>query len=339
MSSNSHQRSLSLWTIYVRRKYKKGLLTPDEHAYLQRIRFDFEIDQGFRRWYNRYKEFKEVWNNRPPNQSKKIYEEEMPLTLRIWLSQNRQELNASVLRQHRKVLLDELQIEWQPFISGWEDNFQQLVNFKQQFGHLNISNNHHQLRLWLEVQQRRASDGRIAADRRKRLEGIGVVLNPMVLGRAETIRIVSEFKMQHGHANLPSELPDANHTKLIQKLRRKYRRKVEDKLLREAMDKLGFLWIIPGEEEEILKQRLLNKENAMVKRFDNKLLELNNFIDAHGKFPEPSSNRSEFSLWSWLQRTKRTICNPALNTHEPYVRLFKQRLLDIGVSFENVKFR
>lgn len=240
------KRSLNSWVSSIRRKYLKGALTTDEHVYLQRIGFDFEIERGFRRWYNQYLVYTELWKKRDPRSNRKVTEDEMPFRIRMWMRMNRDEYKRGVLVERRRILLDKINVDWAPFESSWEEGFQMMLEFKNQYDHLNIPDDASPLRKWRDTQQKKANDGRMRADRRKRLLDIGLVLNPIANRRKRIAELVNQYVQQHGHANIPSITDNSELDQLINWMRKAYKNETLDGRLISIMDDLRFAWEAPN---------------------------------------------------------------------------------------------
>lgn len=101
--------------------------------------------------------------------------EEMP-GLGVWVAEQRQMLKKGKLRPERKARLDELGFVWDVKAWQWEQWFDQLVAFKDRFGHCRIpAKGWHEnpgLGSWLSVQRQRWDV--IPEERRRRLEQLGV---------------------------------------------------------------------------------------------------------------------------------------------------------------------
>jgi len=71
--------------------------------------------------------------------------------------------------------LEALGFEWDPLSALWEKRFSELVRFKEEHGHCNVpkGGENPALGMWVSNQRQRAKKGRMADERRRRLEEIG----------------------------------------------------------------------------------------------------------------------------------------------------------------------
>ncbi|MBI4028646.1 MAG: helicase associated domain-containing protein [Verrucomicrobia bacterium] len=140
--------------------------------------------------------------------------------------------------------LDDMGFDWNPNRARWEKQFDDLVSFKREHGHCNVTRDHPgypHLGAWLMFQRSRRSKGRLDPEDEKRLDELGMEWNPVQNQWETKFAQLVAFKKKHGHCNVPdnfSEIPGLGAWVYWQ---RKYdRRLLPDR--RRRLDALGFRW-------------------------------------------------------------------------------------------------
>lgn len=170
------------WTIYQRRKYKRGTL-PDEYLKLL-ISLDFPFKpfaKGEYRnlWEKNYKILKDFYdlNGHLNIPSTKEYQ-----SLIRWMQKQRGKERKPTA--HQKQLLTEIGFKWSKEVKKqikdrWNDQFEEVCTFHQKYGRFPSAGEKNQqdykLYKWLDTQRDREAKGILVKDRLKKLESIGVV--------------------------------------------------------------------------------------------------------------------------------------------------------------------
>jgi len=92
--------------------------------------------------------------------------------------------------------------------TAWELMYDRLAQFQRREGHANVPNGHTEngakLGNWLRHQRRTYKQGYMDNDRERRLEEIGVVLDPYRKAWEENFGLLLQFQRREGHANVPN---------------------------------------------------------------------------------------------------------------------------------------
>jgi superfamily II DNA or RNA helicase len=170
-----------------------------------------------------------------------------------WVSEQRMAYNKGRLDAERTCRLEDLGFDWNPVSTRWEEMFQQLVKFKQEHGHTNVSQRsgkYAALGTWVRNQRGAKRDKRpIMVERTKRLDEIGFVWTLVeTVSWEDMFAALVEFKKIHGHCNVPQK--SRGHISLEQKRLGKwvnsqrthyYRRKMRPDRQRQ-LESIGFVW-------------------------------------------------------------------------------------------------
>ena len=177
--------------------------------------------------------------------------------LATWVGHQRRHFAQKTLKKNRKDLLDELGFVYRidaadPDASRsqreWDDMFQRLLEFKDEFGHVNVHRSYRKAGLgnWMSVQRANARNGILDPRRKVRLEAAGVSWGKAWDERWEkNFAKLLEFKRQHGHCRVPSSGPNVpdealGHWVVNQRLFEKAGSLLPER--KAKLDAVGFLW-------------------------------------------------------------------------------------------------
>src|SRR5690606_28987641 len=144
------------------------LLPPELKSKLTTLDFDFEGDKS--PWDSM---FRELSNFVQQNGHAYVPAEQEYEALRDWLI--RQIMNRRLLTENQFQKMDMLNVDWDMAFSRdqrWELMFLRLRDFHETFGHSRVPqkwSNDPQLALWVQVQRRMYTQGKLREDREKKL--------------------------------------------------------------------------------------------------------------------------------------------------------------------------
>lgn len=163
-----------------------------------------------------------------------------------WVSDLRTANNRDLLDQDRVRRLDEVGFDWDPIGTRWEVMFQQLLEFKREHGHTDVSQGstkYKALAGWVRNQRAAMQNNRpIIAGRAKRLEEIGFNWRLIEPNLWDTMfeRLI-EFKKTYGHCNVPQKWPvDRRLGRWVNSNRFRTQRLKEHQI--KKLDSIGFVW-------------------------------------------------------------------------------------------------
>ncbi len=127
-----------------------------------------------------------------------------------WASDQRTRWHAGKLSPDRVKRLESLGFVWDLEAERWKANYEALVAFKRKEGHCNVPSafpDEPALGHWLGNQRAFMSKGKLAADRIRLLEAVGITWNTVEAQWEEKFERLVAFKEREGHANVPSHYP------------------------------------------------------------------------------------------------------------------------------------
>ena len=161
-------RSLQRWTCDQRKKWIDGKLDKDKKEKLSKIGFPWDLNESY--WINKYQELiaykKEFGHTRVPWRWDKNPQ------LGQWVSRTRS--NKYTLSNEQIVLLKKIDFDWKTTkktITPWTIMYQNLVNFKNSYGHTRVPVNwskNKKLGKW--ISRIRSEQNRLNPERKKLLE-------------------------------------------------------------------------------------------------------------------------------------------------------------------------
>jgi len=178
-------RALGHWITRQRVARKEKRLSPDKIQRLERIGLEWSaIDAAWDRHYSALRKFHARYGhcNIPNNRH------DPDPVLGQWISIQRRAHKNGKLRTARVRALERLGIQWTPLDAAWEKKFQELVEFKTREGHCNVPSKFKRLGNWLVNQRQLKRRGKLAAQRIKRLNEIGVVWNATGFRKRNSVR-------------------------------------------------------------------------------------------------------------------------------------------------------
>jgi hypothetical protein len=139
--------------------------------------------------------------------------------------------------------LDAIGFIWDRLEDKWEEGFAALTKFKAMEGHCNVPGDYidgkFKLGKWVIFQ--RTHQAELAADRRRRLEEIGIVWRSQEFKLERAVGALKSFKDREGHCRVPRDHIEGNFN-----LGRwvDHNRQRESKLLPERKEQLNDLWFV-----------------------------------------------------------------------------------------------
>ena len=97
-----------------------------------------------------------------------------------WVDAQRKQHRLGILKEERRQILEEIGFEWNyqenKFEQQWNDHYQELVEFHDKHGHVDVPGDYSTLYWWLYLQRTQHANNKLESDRKELLEKIGVDL-------------------------------------------------------------------------------------------------------------------------------------------------------------------
>jgi hypothetical protein len=175
-------------------------------------------------------------------------------SLAVWAQRQRNERRKGRLDPDRVRRLDALRFPWSPGtlsaqdrIDAWERMAAMLAAYSRRHGHIDVPREgaSRELSAWLDDQRRRKQIGALAADRVRRLEGLGMWWSLREKRWESQFARLVEYRREHGDCDVPTS-PGSDLSRWVSAQRTARRTGRLDRARRARLDDLGFSWRAPA---------------------------------------------------------------------------------------------
>jgi len=168
--------------------------------------------------------------------------EENGLGLSTWVTEQR--FKKTWKNPDHVARLNSLGFSWDPISEDWELAFSALQKFRNREGHCRVPGNHKEdgLGLGTWISEQRLKKARLAPDKVKRLNRLGMLWDPRTERWEEAFSALEKFRKREGHCQVPANYEE-NGFKLgrwVSKQRLEEKRQYPDRVRR--LNSLGFCW-------------------------------------------------------------------------------------------------
>jgi len=173
--------------------------------------------------------------------------------------------------------------------------FVALEKYKEMQGNCNVSRDYAddpRLGAWIIKQRAAVNDSKLTADRRAKLEGIGVIPKPIEAAWEEIFSSLLHYKSRYGDCNVPQHWPEDQRLANWVSNQRQFRRKgTLSKVRVKKLEELGFVW------------------NSISGFWDRMFAALVDYKRKHGHCNVPTKWKENRHLASWVvnQRSRRAL--------------------------------
>ena len=211
MVKRTEDNSLSHWVVKQRQFYNSGneRLSKERIDALNRINFQWGSDDM---WLFRYQDLVEYKNKFGTSDVPRRYETKN-FCLGIWAVEQRRYYRDGLLSEKQIKLLDDLGFSWNVRDARWNEMFNELLEFKNAFGHCNVSrlnDDKKKLAHWVEEQRQCFRSHKLSSERFKKLQEIGFdfSLDTHSARWNNMFNELLEFKNAFGHCNVSRDAED-----------------------------------------------------------------------------------------------------------------------------------
>ena len=195
--------ALGTWVLTMRQARKTGKLTTERKQRLEQVGFVWDSLES--EWERRFEEllaFREaqghcdVLSTYKPNPA-----------LREWVSSIRKTRKTGKLATEREQRLEQVGFVWDSKEIEWERKFEELLAFKEAQGHCDVPQTykpHLGLARWVKSMRRSRKTGKLATERKQRLEQVGFVWDSLESEWERKFEELLAFKEAQGHCNVPA---------------------------------------------------------------------------------------------------------------------------------------
>jgi superfamily II DNA or RNA helicase len=167
-------KQLANWVVTQRKFYNKGLLEKERIDKLNELNFEWGSDE---QWLLRFKDLEKYYKEFGTSNVPKRYKVNN-FNLGDWAVWVRDLYRKGQLSKLQIDLLEGIEFKWDIRLHRWDEMYEQLLEFKKEHGHCNVSKTAHKednykLGLWVDYQRRFNKQGKLSEERIKKLMEIG----------------------------------------------------------------------------------------------------------------------------------------------------------------------
>lgn len=188
--------------------------------------------------------------------------------LALWVMRQRKMNLRGNIQDYRRQTLNQIGFTWaikETYDAQWESYFEQLADFKKEFGHCNVPGKNIQLVSWIERQRLSKKKKLLQSQREQRLDRLGFIWDFDRIRKQdwdEKYQQLTDFNKIHGHSFVPVKY---NENKLLGNwvaLQRKLQAQGKLSNVRLLkLDKLNFVWSAQTRSRLRLEYELLWEKN------------------------------------------------------------------------------
>jgi superfamily II DNA or RNA helicase len=236
---HSEYSSLYNWLNRQRKFFRSGKLSEERIKKLEDLGMVWELADAWLQSYEELLNYKNQHGHCNVPQTKKSAQ------LGAWVNQQRFLYKKENLIQERVLKLDSIGFEWDPTDCRWQQFFDELKKFKDQFGHCRVPQKTHSNSLgkWVSHQRQNYAKGRLQIEKIGQLESLNFDWNPNDTDWKDLFEELKVYKQEHGDCNVPRSYSKNRKLALWVKIQRDAFRK--NKLSDDRKTKLqsiGFSW-------------------------------------------------------------------------------------------------
>ena len=174
----SNGAKLGVWISTQRRKYKNGKLSDEQIAMLESIGMSWQ--RFLSKWDEAYGYAEEYYAEHKDINPAAGFITNDGFTLGAWIASQRRKFSAGKLSSGKIERLNKLNMIWNPTDARWKEGYEHAVQYSCAHGNLNIPltficDDGYMLGSWIANQRTRHRTGKLAEDRIKLLESLGMI--------------------------------------------------------------------------------------------------------------------------------------------------------------------
>lgn len=252
---------LGKWISEQRKAHKNGKLPAEQMHLLESLNIDWNTDIQKKYdeiWSGYFEEVKAYFDKNGDISGIGNSEEKDKQKLNIWIKKQRRYYKDGNLSKEKIKKLESVGIVWNPYVNAWETGFIHAKKYYEINGNLNIPASYiddsgYTLGIWITNQRYNyrhpSRNKKITESQKKRLDGIGMVWDPVVKQWEKLYKSAEIYFNEHGNLNVPAKYKTADGYSLKEWLRTQRNNRVKGTLSNdkiERLDKIGMDWLSPA---------------------------------------------------------------------------------------------
>ncbi len=311
---------LGRWFRSMRNMHREGTLSEDKEKLLESIGMKWD-SQIMRNWLEKYR------------LAKRYYEEHGDLIIKVkyiapdgthlgtWISTQRTHYNDGTLTDEQIELLEKIGMVWNRDDSRWESSYSYAVRYVESGGDINALPEEYliddfNLTRWIRAQRDRKKQGKMSADRVKKLEKLGLRWEVYESFWNNGFQHARDYYLTNGTLLTPNDYECSDGFKLDAWLRNQRTRYKTGSLSVEKIEKLesiGMIW----EPEKLRWENGINHAKAYYDAFGD--------LAVPKKFVAPDG----YNLGTWLVTVRRNYRTGKLSAEK------SRQLEELGVVWDS----
>lgn len=284
---NPNDKNFGLWVSTQRSRNNRGTITTEQKNKLDALGFAWNaFDARWDKQYTKLVEFQKKYGH--------CHVPKSDVKLNAWVISQRALAIRGKLSVERRCKLEALGLVLKNTKEvHWREMYAELVKFQKKYGHCHVStsSDYKNLGMWLAVQRTLYNQGKLIADRKHKLDILGVIWDIKGSGWETMYQQLILFKQQHGHCyvsasyleNLTLGVWASNQRALCNQGKLPEERK-------QKLDKINFIW-------DLFDARW-SEQYAKLVEFQKK--------HGHCNVSEKNHDDRKFVRWLFTQRTRNT---------------------------------
>ncbi|MEI8362364.1 MAG: Helicase associated domain protein [Betaproteobacteria bacterium] len=264
-------QDLAQWVSAMRTQMLKKSLSEERIERLNAIGFvwdyqQLKTDETWLQWYRELEKYTHEHGN--PHVTRA--HSNTKLASWVWIQRLRKDksyASAKPLNEEQITLLEKLGFYWDPHEERWQEKFNELLAFREQYGSCEVekqAETHKKLLQWVDVQRSQRSQDKLTEKRISLLESIEFGWQSVNDTKWQSRYLeLKNYYIQHGDADVPDQSKDYSKlAKWVGSMRtRKKSSKLDDERIR-LLDELEFSWKLrdKGSWEDRLAEVVAFKE-------------------------------------------------------------------------------
>ncbi len=240
--SYSNNPKLSAW-VHGQRQYKRvGKLSKDQVKKLNQLGFLWDPHES--QWNQTYQQL--ILYKQQFGHCNVPTEYDVNPVLGRWVRKQRQKYKSNQINSERIKKLEELGLVWDPDVDNWNQMYQKLILYKQQFGHCNVRQKYRDNRKlggWVTAQRSLRKKSKLERYKIEKLDQLDFSWNPKEDYWNQMYQQLVFYKQQFGDCNVPDKwVENKKLSTWVGTNRAKYKSKTLDNDKMEKLNQLGFIW-------------------------------------------------------------------------------------------------
>jgi superfamily II DNA or RNA helicase len=203
VSSGYHaNKPLAAWVNNQRQNYRKGILTAERIAKLEKLGFEWEVTVA--RWDQYFDALVKYKEEKGDFKVPSIYKPHQELA--YWVTVQRRSYKNGTLSDEQIARLTKIGFPLDAYNEVWENRLNDLLLYKEQYGDCRVPNRfaeNKSLGVWVANQRSLYGKGKLSSERIAQLESIGFCWDPYSEDLEKWIKQLKAYKVVHGDCRVP----------------------------------------------------------------------------------------------------------------------------------------